>query len=33
MSITDSLFKTIVAGKQGINVCIPTGLDCVDKYT
>ena len=33
MSITDSLFKTIVAGKEGRNIGIPTGLQCIDKYT
>ena len=33
MSITDSLFKTIIAGKEGRNVGIPTGIPIIDKYT
>lgn len=33
MSITDSLFKTIINGKEGRNIGIPTGLPTLDKYT
>ena len=33
MSITDRLFKTIVQGKEGRNIGIPSGLDTIDEYT
>lgn len=33
MSVTDNLFKTIINGKDGRNIGIPTGLDTIDKYT
>lgn len=33
MSITDNLFKTIINGKNGRNIGIPTGMETIDKYT
>lgn len=33
MSVTDRLFKTILEGKKGRNIGIPTGLDVIDRYT
>lgn len=33
MSITDALYKTIIDGKEGRNIGIPTSLDKIDKIT